>query len=246
MRPYSISECLLVWAVMKESTTATNQFYELRNSDFVYPVEFVVRAFMGNYPSLRIDKTKFSGSKILDIGYGDGRNMPLLYNLGFEVFGIEISDEINELGQKRLEKLGVKAVLKQGRSANIPFENSFFDFVLACHSCYYIDPGTTFETVLDEVIRVLKDRGMFICSIPMDDTYILQDSERLPNGYFRITNDPYGYRKNTVFRAFSSKDEVIASFESRFDEICVGFCDDDFFGVRQKVWTVVCKKKASR
>ena len=231
---------------MKQATSATNQFYQQRNSEFVYPVEFVVRALMGNYPLLKLDKAKFPGSKILDVGYGDGRNMPLLFNLGFDVYGIEISEEINELAQTRLAKLGVSAQLKQGRNAGIPFEDGFFDFVLACHSCYYIDPGTTFDTVLDEVSRVLSPRGVFICSLPMHDTYILEDAERLGDGYYKIVNDPYGYRKDTVFRAFTSKEEVMADFDSRFDDIYVGFCDDDFFGVRQKVWTVVCKKRAGK
>lgn len=231
---------------MKQAVSDTNQFYKQRNTDFVYPVEFVVRALMGNYPLLKLDKSSFRGSKILDLGYGDGRNMPLLFNLGFAVHGIEISDEINELAQKRLEKLSVSAQLKTGRSAKIPYETGFFDFVLACHSCYYIDPGTTFETVLDEVCRVLRPRGVFICSLPMHDTYILEDAERVGDGYYKITNDPYGYRKETVFRAFASKEEVISAFENRFDDICVGFCDDDFFGVRQKVWTVVCKKRTGK
>jgi len=231
---------------MKQAISDTNQFYQQRNSDYVYPVEFVVRALMGNYPLLKLDKSKFPGSKILDLGFGDGRNMPLLFNLGFDVHGIEISDEINDLACKRLERLGVTAQLKTGRSACIPYEEGYFDFVLACHSCYYIDPGTTFDTVLDEVRRVLVPRGVFICSLPMHDTYILQDAERLGDGYYRITNDPYGYRKDTVFRAFSSREEVESEFQSRFDDICVGFCDDDFFGVRQKVWTVVCKSRAGK
>ncbi len=187
---------------MKIETSATNQFYVQRNSHYVYPVEFVVRALMGDYPRLKLDKSTFKNSRILDIGYGDGRNMPLLFNLGFEVYGIEISDEINSLAENRLEKLGVEAVLKTGRNANIPFDSEFFQYVLACHSCYYVDEGTSFETTLDEIARVLAPKGVFICSIPMHDTYILQDAEVLEDGYYRITNDPYNYRKGTVFRAF--------------------------------------------
>jgi len=226
------------------NTSETNQFYAERNSIFVYPVEFVVCALMGNYPELRLNKADFRGSRILDLGYGDGRNMPLLSNLGFDVSGVEISDEINRLAQLRLEQLGVRAQLKTGRSTSIPFDDGYFGYVLACHSCYYIDEGTTFDTVLDEVERVLAPRGVFICSVPMHDTYILESAEKLDDGYYRITDDPYGYRKGTIFRAFKTRDEVIGAFAGRFDEIVVGFCDDDFFGVHQKVWTIVCKKKS--
>lgn len=235
-----------------QTTEATNQFYAVRNSDFVYPVEFVVRALMGNYPNLKIDKSTYPGSRILDLGYGDGRNMQLLYNLGFDVYGVEISDEINKLAETRLRKLGVEAVLKEGRNASIPFHDGFFQYLLACHVCYYIDEDTTFETNLDEITRVMQKDGVFIGSVPFNDTYILRDAEPLgapgasrahTSGYYRITNDPYGYRKGTVFRAFESEEEVRKTFAPYFYDICVGYCDDNFFGVHQKVWTVVGKKK---
>jgi len=230
--------------VIEKTISATNQFYAVRNSDYVYPVEFVVRAFLGTYPNLKMDHSTYAGSKILDLGYGDGRNMPLLFNLGFDVYGVEISDEINELASKRLLKLGVPATVRTGRNASIPFEEGLFQYVLACHSCYYVDEGTTFETTLDETCRVLDKEGTFICSVPMHDTYILQDAEPLPNGYWRITNDPYNYRKGVVFRAFKTEEEIRATFEKQFKDITIGFCDDNFFGVHQKVWIIVCKKKS--
>jgi len=229
--------------LMGNCVTETNQYYAERNPHHVYPVEFVVRTFLGSYPNLQLDKTSFAGSRILDLGYGDGRNMPLLFNLGFEVYGVEVSDEINELAISRLKNLGVTATLKKGRNALIPFGDCFFQYVLACHSCYYIDEGTTFENSLNEIGRILDPQGIFICSLPMHDTYILEGAQQLADGYYRITHDPYNYRKGTVFRAFKSADEILNTFDKQFENIRIGFCDDDFFGIRQKVWTVVCKKK---
>lgn len=228
---------------MEKAISATNQFYEVRNPDYVYPVEFVVRAFLGKYPRLNLDKSKFEGSKILDIGYGDGRNMVLLSNLKFNIYGVEISEEINTLAQKRLTSLGISATLKEGRNINLPFADEFFQYVLACHACYYIDDGATFETGLNEISRVLEPKGTFICSVPMHDTYILQTAEHLPDGYYRITHDPYNYRQGTVFRAFKTEEEIKKTFQDKFEDIQVGFCDDDFFGIHQKVWIIACRKK---
>jgi SAM-dependent methyltransferase len=226
-----------------ENVSETNQHYAARNPQHVYPVEFVVRTFLGSYPNLQLDKTNFAGSRILDLGYGDGRNMPLLFNLGFEIYGVEISDEINKLAKSRLKNLGVAVTVKKGRNASVPFGDSFFQYVLACHSCYYIDEGTTFENSLNEIYRILDHHGIFICSLPMHDTYILEGAEQLPGGYYRITYDPYNYRNGTVFRAFKSSNEILNTFDKQFEDIRIGFCDDDFFGIRQKVWTVVCKKR---
>src|SRR6267142_4362727 len=69
------------------------EFYSRKNPEKVYPVEFVVRTLLGTYPGLAIDRTTYRGSRVLDLGFGDGRNMPLLRDLGFEVYGVEISPD---------------------------------------------------------------------------------------------------------------------------------------------------------
>ena len=79
-------------------------FYRERDPAHVYPVEFVVRAFLGNYPRHKRDKSGLSGAnRVLDLGFGDGRNMPLLHNLGMRVFGVEISQDICDLTQARMQ-----------------------------------------------------------------------------------------------------------------------------------------------
>ena len=209
----------------------------------LYPVEFVVRSFLGQYPHLNLDKTKFAGSRILDLGYGDGRNMPLLHNLKFEIYGVEISEKINRLADVRLQKLGISATLKVGRNTFIPFDGGVFQYILSCHSCYYVEEGTNFDDNLREVHRVLAPNGIFICSLPMHDTYILDKAEELSGGYYRIKNDPYGLRNGTIFRAFKNQSEIVETLGKYFYEFSVGFGDDDFYGIHQKVWIVVCKKK---
>ena len=156
-----------------------NKYYSKKDVVHIYPVEFVVRTFLGTYPNLKMDRTKYTESKILDIGYGDGRNMPLLNNLGFKIYGVEISDEINTQAAERLKLLGIDAELKTGSNNSIPYGKNIFDYILACHACYYINEGTTFTDNINEITRVLKPGGIFICSVPMSDTYILKDAEKI-------------------------------------------------------------------
>jgi SAM-dependent methyltransferase len=219
------------------------QYYSERNAVQVYPVEFVVRAFLGKYPELNLDKSKFAGARILDLGYGDGRNMPLLYNLGFSIYGVEIAEGINQIAASRLEKLGIPAVLKVGSNASLPFDDNFFQYVLACHSCYYVEEHMTFHTNLQEIHRVLTNDGIFVCSLPFHDSYILKDAEQLMDGHYRIKNDPYGIRNGIIFKAFKNQNEIMKTLGAYFEDIRIGFCDDDFWGIHQKVWIVVCKKR---
>src|SRR5690349_5674031 len=91
-------------------------FYRERDPDQVYPVEFVVRAFLGNYPRLKTRGASYRGKRVLDLGFGDGRNMPLLCGLGMVVHGVEISQEICALTAARMQRLGFSVELKVGRN----------------------------------------------------------------------------------------------------------------------------------
>jgi ubiquinone/menaquinone biosynthesis C-methylase UbiE len=218
------------------------EFYAERNPDQVYPVEFVVRTFLGTYPNLKLDRSAYRGAKILDLGFGDGRNMPLLHDLGFQVHGIEISEGICNLTSARMEKLGVNVHLKCGSNSHIPFKNEVFDFLLACHSCYYVSPNESFIDNLREIARVLKKGGRFVFSLAKTDSYILNDALPLGDGHYRISGDPYHLRNGTVFRAFASRDEIVREFQMNFADLVLGLCENDYYGLYEKVWIGTCVK----
>jgi SAM-dependent methyltransferase len=218
-------------------------FYSHRNPEKVYAVEFVVRTLLGTYPELKLDRSSYRGSKILDLGFGDGRNMPLLHDLGFEIYGVEISEEICRLTSVRMERLGIPTRLKTGSNSRIPFGDGAFDFLLACHACYYVSWDETFSDNLREIARVLRPGGRFIFSVPKTDTYILKDAVSLGGGHYRITHDPYGLRNGGIFRAFASKQEVLDELGAFFRDFSLGLCENEYYGIYEKVWIGTCLKR---
>ena len=220
-------------------------FYSRKDPEKVYPVEFVVRTLLGTYPGLKIDRTTYPGSKILDLGFGDGRNMPLLHDLGFHVYGVEISPEICQLTTNRMERLGVPVVIRTGSNAHIPFEDAAFDFVLACHACYYVSEGETFSDNLREIGRVLRPGGRFIFSLVKRDSYVLNGAAPLPNGHYRVANDPYGVRNGSILRGFASREEISAELGGLFTDLALGVCENDFYGIYEKVWIGTGIREAS-
>lgn len=220
--------------------------YTRDNTSAVYPVEFVVRAFLGTYPDLRMPRDQYKGRRVLDLGYGDGRNMPLLDDLGMSVHGVEIADDINLHVQERMKALGIRAELRLGTNAHIPFDSGYFQYALACHSCYYVETGDQFSDNLVEVARVLEPGGHFIASLPMMGSYILKGAKPLPGGHYEIGNDPYGLRNGAVFRVFRSQEEIRTAFSPLFCDLDIGFSDDMFWGIHQKVWILVCRKKGGQ
>jgi ubiquinone/menaquinone biosynthesis C-methylase UbiE len=229
---------------MNNVNDAYTAFHENHNPEHIYPTEWVVRTLLGTYPKMALDKSRYRGAKILDIGFGDGRNWPLFLNAGFDIYGIEVAERILELGKIRAHTLGISAELRVGKNSEIPFGDNFFDYVVACHSCYYVDAGTTFLDNLLEFNRILKPGGMFIASLPEPKGDIFRDGIEGQNGHIEIRNDPWGLRNGYIFRCFRSEDDIKETFSPYFDKIATGLCCDNYYGVQINYWLLVCEKKA--
>src|SRR5260370_38629984 len=113
-------------------------FYRKRAAIRVYPVEFVVRAFLGTYPRLKTDAASLRSGKVLDLGFGDGRNVPLLSDLGLEVHGVEITEEICRRAAARMKELGADIETRVGRNAGLPHGDRFFAHRGPLHSCFHV------------------------------------------------------------------------------------------------------------
>ena len=225
------------------SDTKYTSYYKENTVGSVYPTEFVIRSFLGKYPRLQSEKTRYSGKKILDLGFGDGRNMTLLRDLGFQIHGVEVTDEICEQIKAQMLERGIQIESKKGRNSGIPYSDSYFDFILACNSCYYVDEGCSYNDNLREINRVLKPGGKFIHSLPMGTTFIMNEAVDTGNGHMRITRDPYGVRVGSILKKYDNASEIERDLSPFFNNISIGSCKDDFWGSLVHLWFVVCEKK---
>jgi len=217
-------------------------FYRARDPQHVYPVEFVVRAFLGTYPRLANRAGGYDGRRVLDLGCGDGRNMGLLADRGMIGYGVEISAEICERTAERMRRLGVTVDMRTGRNSALPFADAFFDHVVACHSCYYVEPGESFSDNVREIARVLKPGGRFVFSAPIGSSYIMRGARDLGDGHMEIATDPYGVRVGHVLKKFDTEAEIESTLQPWFADCRIGSCRNDFWGIDEHVWTVVCTR----
>lgn len=226
------------------------EFHQKKKSGHLYPTEWVIRTMLGTYPGLSLDRSKYVGGKALDLGFGDGRNMSLLQNCGLEVYGVETTQETCDLVAESLANINVKATLKVGSNSNIPFEDNFFDYIMASASCYYIDKNGTFDDNLKEITRVLKPGGFFIANFPaftdikgIPVNWILDRAIPTDDGHIIIQNDVFGIRNGYKFKAFHSQDEIKETLSPKFEDISVGYCFDDFYGLQHNLYIMSAKKK---
>ncbi len=220
-----------------------NRYSKNNSPKHIYPVEIIVRIFLGSYPDFKMDAGKFPNSQILDLGFGDGRNFPLLHNLGMHIAGVEISEDILKLAEKKFEALNIPLRLATGSNSNIPFPDQHFDYLLACHSLYYMNKLEKFEQVIHESARVLRSGAKLIATFPKPSSYILKNAIALPGGYSEITNDPLQLRNGSIFRVFESTKQIEEAFSAQFHDFYFASCEDNFFGLQQDFWAVVCSRK---
>lgn len=220
------------------------KFYAERAGTRVYPTEFVVRAFLASYPRLTFRKP-IVGDRVLDVAFGDGRNTVFLCDQGYSVSGIEITDGIVKQTSSRLEQLGYQADLRVGRNSSIPFEDAYFDYILACHCFYYCDEGDIFADNIKEYFRVMKPGAWLIASVANLNSYIFKDAIALNDGSLRIQSDPYNNRNEYRLQAFSTQGQIEDSLSPWFESFSFGSADNDYFGVDEKVFWIVCKRRES-
>lgn len=218
------------------------EFYRAREHQNIYPTEFVVRTFLASYPNLLFNRPR-KGQKVLDVAFGDGRNTKFLCELGLDVSGIEITKDIVSQTGNRLKTLGLHADLRVGRNNKIPFSEDTFDYILACHCCYYCDNSDTILDNMKEYARVLKKGGALIASIADNGSYIFNDAELVSDGTSIIKNDPYGNRNNYRLHGFSSELDIENCLSTYFDNFSFGHANNNYYGIEEKVFWVVCVKK---
>ena len=93
-------------------------------------------------------------SKILDVGCGNGDFTIELQKMGFDVHGIDISDQ--HILKEKFTKVNIQ-------TDKYPFPDNHFDIVFSKSVIEHLnDPDYLF----DEVYRILKPGGTFICLTP--------------------------------------------------------------------------------
>jgi len=97
-----------------------------------------------------------NGAKILDAGCGPGRDSKVFSNLGFDVFGIDLSSNLLKIACERCPNV----TFKKANLLSLPFLDGYFDGIWASASLLHLENVKEVETVLNEFCRVLKKGGI--------------------------------------------------------------------------------------
>lgn len=103
--------------------------------------------------------------KLLDIGFGMGNLEKKIISSGSKInlYGIDFSSKAILRAKKELRGNYFVA-----RADRLPFDKSFFDFVVMLDVFEHISK-TDSKKVLSEIVRVIKKDGYFVISVPLNE-----------------------------------------------------------------------------
>ena len=135
--------------------------YQQPSSRTAYPLEYAYQQ-LGDV----------TGKRIVDFGCGSGANTALLTGRGAHVWGIDISEDLLRLGQRRLSVSGRDgaATFIVGSAHDLPFPDNSIDVVFGMAILHHLD----LDLVSREVRRVLKPGGRAIFKEPVRNSAIIR------------------------------------------------------------------------
>lgn len=102
-----------------------------------------------------------SGSRVLDLGCGNGRAVNLLKSFNIDYVGLDISEELTKIAQKKYPKdeFIVSNLL------DTPFSDNKFDYVISLATLHHIPSEEQRLNALKEINRILKPNGTVLITV---------------------------------------------------------------------------------
>lgn len=198
----------------KRALKIIEKLKETHNADLneVENISSLIKTQYLFYKKLIKDKVK-KGMKVLEIGCGTGEFSWQAISSGAYVTLLDISENSLEAARYRFKKNMKNIKLKKGDMEDIPFDEESFDIVLSSGSLSYGDH----KIVRNEIFRVLKNNGYFICIDSLDHNLIYKLNRfihfikgertwdtisRIPNLKLIKSYEQFGYGKHFYFGSF--------------------------------------------
>lgn len=106
-----------------------------------------------------------SNQSILELGCGAGRVFFHYKNKGYTIKGIEYSEIAVHNIQKLLDN---KEDVIQGNVLNLPYEENYFDYILAFGLYHNLENLENIQKAFEETARILKKGGKLLFSVRFD------------------------------------------------------------------------------
>ncbi|MCE9628722.1 MAG: class I SAM-dependent methyltransferase [Candidatus Vogelbacteria bacterium] len=113
--------------------------------------------------------------KVLDLGCGAGRNTEMIWSLGFNVYGVDLHEDMVSTTMTRMKTLAPEINwslrIVQTDMTSLPYMDGSFDVVLSNGVYHNVSSVEDLEIAIQESARVLSNNG-FLCINIFTSKYI--------------------------------------------------------------------------
>ena len=137
---------------------------------------------------------RWQGGRLLNIGCAHGPDfLPL--RRGFELHGVDFSNEMLKLAQKYARKHKFTVTLVEADARHLPYSNETFDFAVAAATYHHLKEKEGQAKALRELHRVLKPNG---------EAFITVWNRRQPRFWFKPKElkVPWRQKGQTLYRRY--------------------------------------------
>lgn len=155
------SRCGLVWSNPQASHRTRQEFYSREYPGLLRDYFARVEAMAPQYREFfcKLGQARKGTGRFLDVGCATGHLLAAGRKLGWDVYGVELSESF---GRYARETLGLQNVFI-GDLWEADYPDRFFDYIHMWHTLEHVPDATR---VLVEVARIMKDDGELYIGVP--------------------------------------------------------------------------------
>ncbi len=178
-----------------------NEIYKKELRGIWYPMLGVIR-FTARYLKRKIGidlyETKKESKRIIDLGCGNGNHVVFFAEQGFDVSGLDLSEEAIEIAEAWLNKRNLKADLRVGDIEKLPYPDQSFD-VVTSHGVLDHIPFEKAKKAMEEIKRILVPEGYVCISLRSTEDCEFGRGKKVAQNTFVLEE---GYEKGVIQHYF--------------------------------------------
>jgi SAM-dependent methyltransferase len=197
----------------------------LTNHPPSYPNEMLVKICSSKYYS-NLNKLFLEKNRKIDvceIGCFSGNNLRLFFEKKYNVYGVDVNNEIIEMCKKNLKRLNYNIRnfnLGIGNNLKIPF-NKKFDAIVSINTIHYNYGNDIFESI-NYLKSKIKKNGLLIIETPAPDHEVFKKSKKISKLIYKFMDkNDFRYKQNLGL--FENKKHFYSTLKKYFKkvEICI-------------------------
>jgi SAM-dependent methyltransferase len=175
--------------------------------------------------------------RALDIGFGTIADLVMLHEAGYEVHGLEVSENAISRAESALKGVEIPYTMDLWEPGTVfPLVSNSFDLAVSIGAIHYnLDQGH----VLGEIHRVLKPEGRFMTTYHGPEFYYTKFTEIVRPGVRRYTQEyPNETMRGIEFVVFDGKDDLKDLYEQHFQDVEISNYRYRLLGQLTSFWLV--------